>query len=579
MSRNASGGVPDVAHFTELLEKLVGRDEPSGGGYAASTYQRLFARLLKVHGRGVAQKLLRKQVLRAYDITRVAEPGEKARPSLKERLSGDGGWNEPSIEDELKSLEHDELGWYVPVGTRALGRIVAEFPVRYHDLILTTNFDPLIPIALRLAHCPATQTILGSDGNPAQTLVQGCHVIHLHGYWYGQDGLHTAQQLKQERPILNAYLKDIMRRHTLVVVGYSGWDDLFTSAIQELSQEQDRSPDILWTFFKGEQEEQENHARIQSRVKEAHGQGHVNFYYDIDCHQLFPRLLHSLRRGTSTRAFPASAPLSGPPPYLKPADGQRRMRAAIYQIRWSWGSGGSGGRAVSKVLLGRGALAEWFRTKRSIVIERLDSAADSLPEREPDQLWFLGPTSGGRFLAALWDVPLPEAAENEVARTLGIEIPSQIDNEDTLFTCDVIYPNATSGIAANLTRKNPTEHWGENVCEGIWLKISAAGGVFVVKLHTSTDDEGQQLTERSYYGPRRLWRGHWKVEEGRLAIEFPSWVLETAALEDLPPSHIEPEAWGMFAGTETNSGGAAHAGDAESATPFLVLHVPPPRQG
>ena len=103
-------------------------------------------------------------------------------------------------------------------------------------------------MAIRKAGGQCFRTSLHSDGNPAATEAPGCHVIHLHGYWYGSDILHTGRQITQERPRLKAWLGALLRNKLVVVSGYGGWDDAFTEALMDVVRDDTAFPEILWTF-------------------------------------------------------------------------------------------------------------------------------------------------------------------------------------------------------------------------------------------------------------------------------------------------------------------------------------------
>ena len=102
-------------------------------------------------------------------------------------------------------MEADLDGWALTRGTEALGGLISKYPERFGGSLLTTNFDPLFEVAIRRVGGKLFRTILHSDGYLGQTQGEGCHVIHLHGYWYGSDTLHTIQQL---RPLLSKLAGD-----------------------------------------------------------------------------------------------------------------------------------------------------------------------------------------------------------------------------------------------------------------------------------------------------------------------------------------------------------------------------------
>jgi hypothetical protein len=140
----------------------------------------------------------------------------------------------PRTDAECRAIDMDPQGWQVNPGMQHLGRLLADYPEIFGKAILTTNFDPLIEVAIRRAKGSYYRTTLYADGNITQTDGMGCHVIHLHGYWYGSDTLHTNQQLAHARPHLKDSLRSFLRNKLLVICGYGGWDDVFTDALMNV---------------------------------------------------------------------------------------------------------------------------------------------------------------------------------------------------------------------------------------------------------------------------------------------------------------------------------------------------------
>ena len=184
-------------------------------------------------------------------------------------------------------MDFDAKGWALNPATEFIGRLAARYPDRFGRSILTTNFDPLIEVSIRTAGGSYFRTTLQSDGNLSQTEGTGCHVIHLHGYWYGSDTLHTARQLGQARPRLRASLSALLREKLVVVCGYGGWDDAFTEALVDVVRDDSANPEVLWTFFS--QHPLVNDS-LSNRLERGMDRGRVNLYAGIDCHELFPKI-------------------------------------------------------------------------------------------------------------------------------------------------------------------------------------------------------------------------------------------------------------------------------------------------
>jgi len=156
---------------------------------------------------------------------------------------------ESGSEDACRLMDSDIDAWTLSPGTESLGNLVTGYPDRFGKTALTTNFDPLIEVAIRRSKGSFFRTSLHLDGNLSQTEGTGCHVIHLHGYWHGSDTLHTVSQLGQPRPRLRASLGQLLRHKLVVVCAYSGWDDAFTEALMDVVRDDVASPEVIWTFY------------------------------------------------------------------------------------------------------------------------------------------------------------------------------------------------------------------------------------------------------------------------------------------------------------------------------------------
>lgn len=205
-------------------------------------------------------------------------------------------------DEACRLMDTDLGGWALSPGTESLGRLAAAYPGIFGRSILTTNFDPLIEVAIRRSGGQYFRTTLHADGNLAQTEGSGCHVIHLHGYWYGSDTLHTPRQLGQARPRLKASLASLLRDKLVVVCAYSGWDDAFTDAMMEVVRDDAARPEVIWTFLSPEPGLDDS---LSSRLGPGIDRGRVTLYGGIDCHQLFPTLYDSWQQMEVGKAAPA----------------------------------------------------------------------------------------------------------------------------------------------------------------------------------------------------------------------------------------------------------------------------------
>lgn len=223
-------GVPGVTTMVEWAREMLAA---SGKDLDSSDYQEVFSALKGRFGQRRINRLIRKAVLEACE-----PPDEALR---EDALVGKA--------EACRELENDPSLWSLTPGLEALGKILAAFPNKLGREVLTTNFDPLISMAVRQAGGKAWETKIEGEGLIREGSPGVCQVIHAHGYWYDSDTLHNPAQLQRERPKLTRSLQKLFEHCTLVVVAYGGWEDVFTRSLFELVQHGGAFPEILWTFY------------------------------------------------------------------------------------------------------------------------------------------------------------------------------------------------------------------------------------------------------------------------------------------------------------------------------------------
>lgn len=255
-------------------------------------YQTAFLFIQGRRGQDTANEIVRKAVLKS----RVGQPG-KTNFDIH-----------AATDEDCRVLDFDSQ-WFLNPGTESVGKLVTFYPERFGRVVLTTNFDPLIEVAIRKAGGQVYKTTLHSDGGLSQTDGPGCHIVHLHGYWYGSDTLHTSRQLQQSRPHLKASLGSLLRSKLVLVCGYGGWDDVFIESLIEVVQDDSAYPEILWTFHASKPAIPE--ALIQ-RFSPGLSRGRLSLYGGIDCNVLFPKLWNrwsTLERGVSSPKIAPTNPV------------------------------------------------------------------------------------------------------------------------------------------------------------------------------------------------------------------------------------------------------------------------------
>ena len=202
-----------------------------------------------------------------------------------------------------KALEGKVDAWILPQTVDIFGNLLVTCSDTFGRVVLTTNFDPLIEISMMRHGGRFYRTVLHDDGNPGQTVAEGTHIIHLHGYWQGYDTLHTPQQLVQPRPQLGKSLARVVEESTLVVLGYGGWDDVITRTLMELLMDSESNPEIMWAFHENDVNIIEiSNNNLLKLLSPGIGRGRVSLYRGIDCRSVFTYIYQNLKPDYSTTA-------------------------------------------------------------------------------------------------------------------------------------------------------------------------------------------------------------------------------------------------------------------------------------
>ncbi|WAS96370.1 hypothetical protein [Nannocystis punicea] len=283
-NRTDTPGVPGVV---EMIERV--RAEFSGSALQrldakltatpTNKYQAAFLFLQQNKGQDAVNRIIQRAVLRARRES-------TAFPVVPNQID--------SIE-HCRALENDYEGWHLAPAVEALGRIIVSPKSANQPVVLTPNFDPLIKASIRRAGGQFHTIALHGDGSLPGFDGQGCLVVHFHGDWYRTDTLHTPAQLGQERPMLSASLARLIHTRTLVVLAYSGWDDIFQRAMIGALRSGLATFDVLWTFFPTDQAIIERDFEPLLKVLQPGiDRGRVVPYKGIDVHTLLPRLAEKL---------------------------------------------------------------------------------------------------------------------------------------------------------------------------------------------------------------------------------------------------------------------------------------------
>jgi tetratricopeptide (TPR) repeat protein len=287
--REGGAGVPGVRGVIELIKAEFNPDQQTELEKqiceSANPYQAAFSFLLGRRGQQAANHVIRQAVWQARSV-------------VSTKLANSFSLLGNTPDDVCRSLDTDLDGWSLTPGVEAIGGLIATYPDHFGRAILTTNFDPLLGIAIARSKGSFFRTVLHRDGNLSQTEGTGCHIIHLHGYWYGADTLHTPRQLNQSRPRLKASLSTLLKAKTIVVSAYGGWDDVFTDALMEVVLDDNAYPEIIWTFHAAAPELDQ---RLIEKLAPGMDRGRVTLYAGINCQTFLPALLAKWEKSQPTR--------------------------------------------------------------------------------------------------------------------------------------------------------------------------------------------------------------------------------------------------------------------------------------
>lgn len=285
----ASGmpGVPNVAGVLTLIEATLS-DSPQAFAPVRNLQdfgeacQTAFERLQAFRGQDVANEVIRQAVVQARKPT--TEDLKNSRETF---------WKDAEV---CRALDADIAGWHLRPSLKALGQLLADHSGRLGNTVLTTNFDPLIQVAVQAAHGTYFRTMLHDDGTLGQAEGPGVQIVHLHGYWHGTDTLHVPAQISRPRAKLKRSLERLLQNRTLIVMGCGGWDDVFMSSLSELVTDTELNPDVLWAFYESDEREiARKYQHVLVKLAPAVGRARVQFFAGVDLHNFLPQLLERLK--------------------------------------------------------------------------------------------------------------------------------------------------------------------------------------------------------------------------------------------------------------------------------------------
>lgn len=251
-------GVPNVSGMIEIIKEYLhenemfdGYDSEVGSGHGAEIYQSSFEFLLATGEQSDVIEIMKRAMSKARD----------------------------SVTNE----------WVIPKTILDIAQLINKNILRVNNII-TTNFDPLLEEALKSGDRRVACAVVDGDTDIESVTAYGedqINVIHLHGFWEG-DTMHTPNQLSAVRGKIKSALKNILQNSKLYIVGYGGWDDIFTLSLEEIIDEVKGTYDIRWAFYeKTDGDINYNNSKLIKTVQSAIAKGRFNAYKDVNCNNLF----------------------------------------------------------------------------------------------------------------------------------------------------------------------------------------------------------------------------------------------------------------------------------------------------
>ena len=243
-------------------------------------YRRVFTDWVS---RGAFDVIAQQAVLGAYS----------APDPMESPLAAHGLWQRVGLRLG-ENVENDRFSWQLPRGVQAAGHLLAQLAETFDHRVLTTNFDPLLEIAIRDANRPAVSLPLDAQGGAgvATGAAGAIRVYHLHGFWRptthvgGPQLLHDPSLLTGDSAALIDATAALIHGYTICVLGSSDWAGTLAAAIAKVAARENGDVRILWGLRSADQKLAAQRSDWLSRVVGAP----VECIPDVDTERLFPLL-------------------------------------------------------------------------------------------------------------------------------------------------------------------------------------------------------------------------------------------------------------------------------------------------
>lgn len=292
-------GVPPVTGFIDIIRERVAREGPEysqalktelASASEAQRYQSAMSFVYRNLDADAVEEIVRTAV------TKARVPGSPALP-------------------HNASLDGEPEEWLISRAQRNLARLMKIDPVQFRGPVFTTNFDPLIGLALKQQkiHSNVVGVPLdGSIGAQISMSPEQVNVFHLHGYWRDSATLHRPQQLLADRPQLQTSLARLLEKTNLVVMAYSGWDDIFTEAIARCLASEAFKGVVTWCFYNDVPAVvREGNIELFEKFAAGISSGRIEFFCGVNCHTFFDEVLGEVSPSPVVTATKEDSPLPG----------------------------------------------------------------------------------------------------------------------------------------------------------------------------------------------------------------------------------------------------------------------------
>jgi hypothetical protein len=238
-------GLSDGGNLTRALAQARGRVGERSPVETYAAYRQAFAAWVASDEFDV---IAQQAVLEMY-----RPPDRMATP-----LATHGIWQR--VDRELgEALENDVGSWQFSAAAEALGATLAGLPNLFDNRIITTNFDPLLEVVIRIADGRAVSTPLDSAGRYDRTAGYdgAIRVFHVHGFWRpagvateGSSLIHDPARFAGKRAI--PPIAELVTGDTVCVLGTSDWAGTISGALAEVARQ--RRITVLWASHAADDE-------------------------------------------------------------------------------------------------------------------------------------------------------------------------------------------------------------------------------------------------------------------------------------------------------------------------------------